>query len=411
MDAHVEAGGSPIAELRFLVVEDHGFQRWLLTNALAGMGAQLTYGAADGKEALEILADREPPVDIIITDLDMPGMDGLEFIRHLGALHYPASLIVASAMQPALITTVVSMAREYGVPLLGTIAKPVTEAKLREALKNWMGSAPLAAAPEPEFAPQEIESAMARGEFVPYFQPQVDLLTNRITGAEALVRWRHPQWRVVRPASFMAMVESSEFLDDLTASMFTQVIEACAGWRKAGLKAGVSINVSIKSLRDVKFADRLVAQVREAGLEPQDLVIEITETAAVASLGETLENLGRLRMRGFGLSIDDFGIGYSSMDRLARLPFTELKIDRSFVANASTQPSSRAMLESSLDAALKLGLTSVAEGVESRAEWELVRSLKCDLAQGYYIARPMQGSEVLEWAMARERGAAQASPG
>jgi EAL domain-containing protein (putative c-di-GMP-specific phosphodiesterase class I) len=141
-------------------------------------------------------------------------------------------------------------------------------------------------------------------------------------------------------------------------------------------------------------------------LEPRHVVIEVTETSATDSLGPMLENLSRLRMRGCGLSIDDFGMGYSSMERLVGVPFTELKIDRSFVVNALTQPASRAMLEASVAAALRLGMVCVAEGVERRSEWDLVRGLGCHLAQGYFVARPMEPANFEHWAL--EKSAATA---
>ena len=395
-----------MTDLRFIVVEDHGFQRWMLANILEKLGAGLVYAAADGHEALQILEDREPPVDLIVTDLDMPGMDGLEFIRHLGLLRYPASLIIVSAQQPSLLATVETMAREYGVQVVATIAKPVTERKLQAAIASRTGSLPGEAVPAAPFTVEEVAAGLARGEFVAYFQPQVDLATDEMKGAEALVRWRHPQRNVVRPAAFMPLVESSPLIDELTSMVLTQAIDVCAQWRESGIHSAISVNVSPRALHDVRFAERLWRQVTARGLEPRDLVVEITESAATQGAGTVLENLGRLRMRGFGLSIDDFGTGYSSMERLAGVPFTELKIDRTFVKNAASQHASRAMLESSLEAAIKLGITSVAEGVENRAEWDLVRSLRCDLAQGYYVARPMEASEAREWARARWKSTA-----
>jgi EAL domain-containing protein (putative c-di-GMP-specific phosphodiesterase class I) len=138
------------------------------------------------------------------------------------------------------------------------------------------------------------------------------------------------------------------------------------------------------------------------------VTLEITETAAATHLGKVLENLSRLRMRGFGLAIDDYGTGYSSMQQLVRIPFTELKIDQTFVRNAPDQPSSRAMLESSLEMVGKLGIAAVAEGVESRAEMRLLTELGCPLAQGYYIARPMAGPDFLRWMIEEHRGASTA---
>jgi EAL domain-containing protein (putative c-di-GMP-specific phosphodiesterase class I) len=156
------------------------------------------------------------------------------------------------------------------------------------------------------------------------------------------------------------------------------------------------VNLSLASLHDTSVAERLTEIVAAEGIAPRDVVLEVTESAAATHLGRVLENLSRLRMKGFGLSIDDYGTGYSSMQQLTRIPFTELKIDQSFVRNAS-QPSSRAMIESSLEMAQKLDIVAVAEGIETREEWDLLREMGCQLGQGYFIARPMPGDEFLRW--------------
>src|SRR5258706_10351418 len=159
----------------------------------------------------------------------------------------------------------------------------------------------------------------------------------------------------------------------------------------------VSVNLSLKSLGDVRFADRVTRLVRSQNLEPHHVVLEITESAATTDVGKALENLARLRMKGFGLSIDDYGTGYSSMQQLSRIPFTELKIDQSFVLSALEKESSKVILASSLDMAKKLGLKAVAAGVETRAHWNLLKDLGCDLAQGYFIAKPMDAHTFQKW--------------
>ena len=159
----------------------------------------------------------------------------------------------------------------------------------------------------------------------------------------------------------------------------------------------MSVNLSLKSLADVHLADRVTDLVRSQELDPRHVVLEVTESAATTDVGKALENLARLRMKGFGLSIDDYGTGYSSMQQLTRIAFTELKIDQSFVTNAAKQESARVILESSLEMAKKLNMTAVAEGVETQADWNLLRQLGCDLAQGYFIARPMEAGAYLDW--------------
>jgi EAL domain-containing protein (putative c-di-GMP-specific phosphodiesterase class I)/CheY-like chemotaxis protein len=390
-----------IADLRFLVVEDHQFQRWMEANLLEGLGAQYVFSAADGQEALNLIEGREPPIDVILTDLDMPGMDGMQFIRHLAEAKYPAALIVASSMATPLVASVETMARAYGVKLLGAISKPLTAKKLKALLDLYdTTTATRDQVQLPKFDAKDIAEGLKNGEFEPFFQPKVESATQITTGAEALARWRNPRQRVFRPQAFIEIMEESGLIDSLTQVMVRGAARNCRTWREAGLDVSVSINLSLKSLRDVTLADRLAQIIREEDVEPDRVIFEVTESAAAGDVGRTLENLSRLRMKGFGLSIDDYGTGYSSMERLTNMPFTELKIDQSFVQHAATRPTSRAVLESSLEMAGKLGIVAVAEGVENRSEWDLVRSLGCKLAQGYFIARPMEAGEFLDWARA-----------
>jgi len=392
-----------IATLRFLVVEDHGFQRWMAGNLLQKLGATAVYSAGDGQAALDILATVDPPIDVIISDLDMPGMDGMEFIRHVGERASAASLILLSSLDPLLVASVESMAHAYGVHLLGAVEKPANAAKLLAAIERHTSVASGEQAVEIA-STGEVATAILRNEFEAFFQPKVDPMTRVVKGAEAIARWRHPQKGVISPRSFLQSLEASGMMDRLTNAMLAQAARNCRVWRAAGVDASVSVNLSLASLADVSLAERMVAGVEAEGLEPRHVIFEVTESAAASDIGRTLENLSRLRMKGFGLSIDDYGTGYSSMSRLARVPFTELKIDRSFVKNASTNAASLAMLESSLEMALKLRIDAVAEGVETQVEWDLVRSLDCPLAQGYFIARPMEAAQFIDWVRSRPPG-------
>lgn len=398
-----------LAELRFLVVEDQGFQRWAMGHMLEALGAAKIFSAADGEAALDIVQSLDPPVDIVVTDLNMPGMDGMEFIRHIGELGVHVGLIVASEQDRSLIGSVTTMARNYGVDVLAAIEKPVTGKKLAAALENFSRPRTVAERPpQPDFALDEILHGIARDEFEPYFQAKVELASGKVRAAEALARWRHGEHGIVLPQSFVHKLEAAGQIDALTMSLLAKSAVACRGWRAAGFDLSVCVNVSLVSLADTTLADRVMAVAGRHGLDPKHITIEVTETAAATHLGKVLENLSRLRMRGFGLSIDDYGTGYSSMQQLVRIPFTELKIDQSFVRNAPTQPSSRAMLESSLEMAGKLGIAAVAEGVESRQEMRLLMELGCPLAQGYYIARPMAADDFLRWMVEEHRGASTA---
>jgi EAL domain-containing protein (putative c-di-GMP-specific phosphodiesterase class I) len=397
-----EAASAGMSELRFLVVEDHGFQRWTLGSHLKELGAKVVFFAADGKEALEVFASASPAIDVIVTDLNMPGMDGMAFVRHLGELRIPVSIVLVSSHDRALLSSVSTMVRAYGVTLLDAIEKPVTAKKLEAAIGRYtpVESAPRSASPRLSFSPSEIEAGMRNGEFEPFFQAKVDLKTGALKGAEALARWRHPAKGLVMPSDFIPSMESNRRIDEFTGWMLQQAAKACHKWRTAGVAATVSINVSLVSLADVGIAERYVEWVLGEGLEPRDVILEITESAAVSDLARVLENLSRLRMIGFGLALDDYGTGYSSMEQLTQIPFTELKIDQSFVRAALTQRSSRAILESSLEMADKLKIVAVAEGVETLEQAMLLGELGCAMAQGLFIARPMAEADFLQWSSA-----------
>ena len=387
-----------ISELRFLVVEDHGFQRWALGNMLQGLGARHVFSAPDGQAALDFVKSADEPVDIVVSDLDMPGMDGMEFIRHLTRECRDASLIIVSSLERSLIASVEGMARAYGANLIGAVEKPATARKMEAVIRLHAARADaIASVAGPEFALEEILAGLGRGEFEPFFQPKVEVRSGIVRGAEALARWRHPRHGLVPPKAFMTVLEAAGKVDELTIAMVADGARACRRWRETGIEASVSVNVSITCLADLTLAERMAAIVEAQGVSPANVVFEVTESAAATDVGPVLENLTRLRMMGFGLSIDDVGTGYSSMQRLSRVPFTELKIDRSFVKAAPLTAANRVVLESSLEMARRLGIVAVAEGVETQDEWRLLNDLQCPLAQGNLIAPPLEAHDFLLW--------------
>ncbi len=390
--------------LRFLVVEDHAFERAAMVKMLEGLGARSIHQACEGSSALEVIREVDHPFDVIVTDINMPGMDGMAFIRRLGEANVLASLIIISGLDNSLIQKMETMSGAFGMRVLGTVEKPPTPGRFAALiamhLQATAGPAKNEQVSPPGFTLEQVLKGLGAEQFEPYYQPKIDLSTRRVTGAEALARWRHPDAGIVPPSAFISLLDQAGQISELTWIMLTRSARDCRNWREAGLDLDVSVNLSVKLLEDPAIADAVTWQVTRQGLEPRHMTLEITESGAMSGVGLVLENLLRLRMKGFGLSIDDFGTGYSSMQQLTRIPFTELKIDRSFVLHAARQASSRMILESSLEMARKLGITSVAEGVETSEDWALLRQHGCDLAQGFFIADPMQSADFPDWVRA-----------
>lgn len=391
----------PYSSMNVLVADDHAFQRRTLGRMLRGLGAKSVLEAEDGEAALQMLRQSDSNINLVICDLDMPRMDGMEFIRNVGKQHAGLPVILTSAHDKSLISSAASMSRAYGVELLGTIPKPPTPEALNELISRYSREAVTATRttdrPAKAYPVEEISQGLQNGEFEPFFQPKIRLLDGVILGAEALARWRHPRDGLLLPAQFLPQMEHGELIKPLTWLMLRKAARQCAEWMRAGFPGTVAVNLSQTMLNDPMLADHIAMTVAFEGLEPSRMVIEITETAAMSDLGIGLENLTRLRMKGFGLSIDDYGTGYSSMQQLSRIPCSEVKIDRSFIVKGRSDEKVRAMIESSQLLTRTLGLKLVGEGVETRDEWELMKSLHVDGVQGYFVSRPLDANAYLHW--------------
>ncbi|APV49906.1 diguanylate phosphodiesterase [Betaproteobacteria bacterium GR16-43] len=387
-----------MAGLRFLVAEDQDFQRRELVRTLESLGVTTVHQAADGTAALEILQDPQRPVDIVISDLDMAGMDGMELVRHLGETQASVSIILASALEKKLLASIGTMSEAYGITLLGLVEKPLTPRKLIPLiLLHRTALSQAKRAQGVTFTAEAIADGLKRGEFEPWFQPKVDLATGKVRGVESLARWEHPRLGIALPSAFLQAFDDPALIRELTWTMLRKSSAHCRAWRASGCDVTVSVNLSVSTLANADIADRITELVHGQGLDARHMILEVTESEATREVGPVLENLARLRMKGFGLSIDDYGTGYSSMQQLSRIAFTELKIDRSFVTNAARLDSARVILEASIGMARKLDICCVAEGVESREDFDLLGKLQCDMAQGYFVARPMPVAELTPW--------------
>jgi len=383
-----------------LVVDDSFTQRAFTSELCRELGVKLVYEAGDGREALELLKVLVLKPGLMIVDLEMPGMDGVELIQQLHQLKINIPLMVISSRGYALVDSVEIMAKSLGLTVLTGLQKPFNLESLRHALGQSVDPSGFVTdmdATGPGFSVDELKHAIDHNEIQVFYQPQVDMCTSEVKGVEALARWQHPTRGLIQPNDFIYQAEREGLIADLTSAVMHQALGQAAAWNRQGLHFSLAINLSPLSLERAKLVDEISSLLDLYALQADQIVLEITESSVVASLGQAIGVLARLRLRGFGLSIDDYGTGYSSMQQLARIPFTELKIDRSFVHGAYQRENLRVLLQSALSMARQLGLITVAEGIETIEDWRLLQASGCTLGQGFLIAKPMPAEALPAW--------------
>jgi EAL domain-containing protein (putative c-di-GMP-specific phosphodiesterase class I)/CheY-like chemotaxis protein len=388
-----------IAHLHFLVAEADTSQRAALVELLRGLGATRVTDVPDGHMALRCFQNGfAPVVQVAVIDLALPGMDGLELIRKLATLDTGARLIVTGAQPHNVLFSVETLAQAYGLDLLGAIAKPVTEAKLKALLEHYTPVVNnVAHVTAPSFTFTDVGIGLQKRQFEPFFQPKIELATGQVKGLEAFARWRHPEHGVLGPASFIDALEQHNRIDFLDWSMIEMSVERCRQFHDRGIPISISINLAPETLAHPAFIAQITACLGRHRVLPDYITFEMPESSVLNSDPNFIERMIRLRVMGFGLAIDDYGTGRSNLQLLARIPFSELKIDRSFVDGASKKRALGTVLRSCLGLAHSLDRMSVAVGVETRQDWDFLQALGCTYAQGYHIANPMEASAFPGW--------------
>ncbi|HEY0894242.1 MAG TPA: EAL domain-containing response regulator [Cellvibrio sp.] len=388
-----------IVQQGVMVVDDSSMHRYSAHMCLRAFGVSQVYEAANGKLALDQLAQLEQIPAVMLLDLEMPVMDGIEVLQQLAQLPCKPAVVLASSSDEVLISAVATMAEALGINLLGAFRKPVNPVELADALNSYnAGICPLDQMRPPiETDVEQLKMALDRAKIQVYYQPKIDLETMRVAGVEALARWKNLQGDWIPPGVFIPMAEEHGLIGDLTLSVLDQVLQDMNGWWELGQYIPMAINLSAKSLAEFNLANEIIQRVIRQGIPAHFITFEITESALVVDLPSALATISRLRLKGFGISIDDYGTGFSSMQQLSRFPFSELKIDRSFIQGAPARQYIRNILKSAIEMGQRLGITTVAEGVETEAELHLLKSLGCKQAQGFLLARPMPGRELLGW--------------
>jgi EAL domain-containing protein (putative c-di-GMP-specific phosphodiesterase class I) len=374
---------------RLLVVDDDED----LGLAVAELAAQCGYETmhlTDPLDARFHLADWEP--DVIVTDLQMPSFDGVAFLRNLAAKGCKAKVIIVSGMDQKLIDTAGKLSEERGLDVVATFAKPFSNAAIKACLSELKATGPI--------TPAAVDTAVRTKQMGVYLQPKVDTLSGRVTGAEALVRWHCPSRGIVRPDCFLSHISDLGLDDSLFDTVVTRALQTVARCRDAGLiceNFNLAINMTATNLLNLSLPDRVRAMCELHDWPTTQITLELTETSSMDETLDVIDVLTRLRLMGISLSVDDFGTGYSSLLRLRQLPFTELKIDRSFTSLLLTSRDSQVIFKTILTMARSLGLNPVAEGVEDQAIRDEVAALGCRTSQGYYFSAPLSPDGFAKW--------------
>lgn len=384
--------------MKILLIDDEPFLLKVLSHQLGNLGFRDVTTCLRAQEGLATLEADGAAFGLVFCDLQMPEMDGVEFLRNLARIGYTGRLVLVSGEDERILRTAEKLARAHQLDVLGVLNKPVAREQLEQLLDGAF--APTAKVPRADrrvYEPEELARAIANGELVNYYQPKVALATGAVVGAECLVRWRHPEHGLVFPDQFIGVAERHGLIDALTHAVLAQALAQVRAWREAGLAWRVAVNVSMNNLVRVDFSDLALAEITRAGVATTDLVLEVTESRLMEDPLAPLDILTRLRLKRVGLSIDDFGTGHSSLAQLRDMPFDEIKLDRSFVHGVRDNDTLRAIFDASHGMARQLGMEIVAEGVEDWEDWEFLRERGCDLAQGYFIARPMPAADLPRW--------------
>lgn len=381
-------------KLKLLVVDDDAAFAKIIENIAVGVGMDVIL-TDDSREFASLYTD---DLDIVVLDVFMPEIDGIELLRFLSSKNAQASIVLMSGGDKGILHSVQELAIERNLTVLGALQKPFSVNDLEDVFaKHISRSQPNVSnlAPMPTMA--DLQRAIEHGELFVDYQPQVTMEDASVVGVEALVRWRHPTMGVIPPNLFIPMAEEGDLIEAISMIVSKIAINQQSQWRQAGLDLCMSINISPKNLSDLDLPEKMMDCALENGGQIDRIMFELTETALLSDVTGSIDVLSRLRMKNFKLSIDDFGTGYSSLQQLVRVPFTELKIDQSFVQKIVSDEECKTIAEISILLAHKLEMNVVAEGVEHEEEWETLKEMGCDIGQGYWVGRPMPADDLTAW--------------
>lgn len=374
--------------MRLLIIDDEAEICALVAEVAADMKYDI-YQAQDADAVFKELARMTP--DVIVLDLMMPGMDGVEWLRILANKARNAKICLISGSDLRVLNSARRLGSAHGLDVFAVFEKPLDIKQLRAALLELSGQA--TGIP----TGTDVAQALATGQITMHYQPVISIADRKVCGTEALMRWQHPSRGLLFPGDFLEQALQDGMLQPLTNHALNQAITAAAGWHAAGLNLTVAVNLTATCLLDLSLPDQISGMCDRVNLPTSQVLLEVTETEAMRDTKRTMDVLLRMRLRGIGLGIDDFGTGYSSLRELQRMPFSEMKIDKSFVMDMASNRDCRVIVNAIIDLGHNLGLKIIAEGVEDRRAWEMLAERRCDMAQGHYMAKAMPGEAIPGW--------------
>jgi EAL domain-containing protein (putative c-di-GMP-specific phosphodiesterase class I)/CheY-like chemotaxis protein len=386
-----------------LVVDDDPTQLLILGGYFQSLRAAKVLEANSALDALKLLNQPDQTVDLIVSDLMMPDMDGIELLRELKEAGYGGRLALISSLDQAMINSARRLGEMHGLNIIGTCRKPLRKSGLDALfLTPEKPRGKFDSEPDVEISAEKILTGLGSGEFLPFYQPKVDVKQKRIVGAEALVRWNEPTRGLLSPVAFLPAIEKEGLTFELTTSLMETIFRDIAAWKRQGLNIKTSINVTAREVAVLEFPNIVTRLMRSHGVLASDILIEITENAVLEFNATSLEVLSRLRLMGVEIAIDDFGTGFSNIKTLKEFPYTELKIDQAFIRGMTNDPFSQETVRTAVTLGRQMNMRLLAEGVETAEEWQFVRQRGIDEVQGYFIARPMPVEELVPFCLSND---------
>jgi EAL domain-containing protein (putative c-di-GMP-specific phosphodiesterase class I)/CheY-like chemotaxis protein len=340
------------------------------------------------------------PSDFVFVDMQMPEMDGIQVLDFLSRHGVKSRIVPMSGSHITVLETAERIAKRNGLSVAGFLTKPFRQAELIRILDEAPGELQMQKGHRPlpsEINIEDVVFGLERGQFDTYLQPIVNLATRKVIGYEALARWQSEKFSLVSPDRFIGLAAQNGVLPRLTQQLANRALTYSAALKARGLPWKVSLNLGMEDFVDSALPEKLAALVAQHGLPPNSLTVELTESSATQNETRLLEILARIRLKDIDLAIDDFGTSYSSMERLALIPFTSLKIDMRFISEITTSSTARIIVESAIKLAKRLKLNTVAEGIETEDQLEILKKLGCDRGQGWLFARAMEFQAAVDW--------------